>query len=172
MTALMTPIETTTRNENLRKNLEETFENIVGNFLEKDRVVMFDLCADLANNRADKTELIYSSLCELLESVCGREFSAHQEIPLTDYAIEVRDADDPLGHAFAILRRNPDLDKNDVRSILEQACPGALKHLDCQTRSEVFDWVWRYRNGADNVDVANVYVDMADILVDIELAVA
>lgn len=82
--------------------------------------------------------------------------------PASDYAVEVAEANNPVGAAYAILRKNKKLTDKQVTVILEAAFPLATNGLDEEARDFLYELA--SERGVSSVEVANAYVELAELV--------
>lgn len=106
----------------------------------------------------------YAQYMELLERIVG-EPVANWERPGNQYSAEVFEANNPLGTAFALLRKHKSLTDNVVASILEAAFPLAVTGLDEETRNSLFQLA--ADRGVTPIEIANAYIPLVEMLADV-----
>lgn len=82
--------------------------------------------------------------------------------PSNPYATEVAEANNPIGAAYSILRKQKKLTDNQIVTILEAAFPLATNGLDEETRDHLYGLA--AERGVTPVEVANAYGELVELI--------
>lgn len=90
------------------------------------------------------------------------------ERTLNPHAVEVAEANNPIGAAYAVFRKNKTMTSNQAVGVLEAAHPLATNGLDEDTRDYLYELA--ADRGVTSIEIANVYGQLVDLVMAIRFS--
>lgn len=154
---------------NVQKKIESAYADLLKDLSKDARAILFVSAKEDAGTLADGSISwmsvfnSYVELAALVEKVRDTTDVMPDDI-YTDLALEVLGAQNRMATLFYIVRKNPKLTEEGLRSLIEAAFPTVLNGVPEKARRSLFDFAYSRASSFGIAQVVEEYTNLIDLV--------